>query len=181
MWIKLDQWHTLCTGRSIDLCKTVCCQRKPFQIGYSTRLLRSSLSASTLCIYICIILWKMKWNNNYKKKKQKKTWMMHTYLQIAKITFIWFILTPHTTFSSYHAVDKFSRWQTDDICSYFFLENIGSGTSCKVSLKDIICMKWPILFSRKIKIFFSKCHLLKFFPGMQSVQVANSICNLPIL
>ena len=40
------------------------------------------------------------------------------------------------------------------------------------SHQETICMRCQILFSRKNKKNLSKCHLLKFLPTMQSVEVA---------
>ena len=54
-------------------------------------------------------------------------------------------------FKVYHAMGKFSRLQTDDIFSYFFLK-IGSDTLCRLSPQETICMKCQILFSKHFKM-----------------------------
>ena len=57
-----------------------------------------------------------------------------------------------------------------------FPRKIGSGTSCKLSPKETICIKGQILFSRKNKKkIFQKCHQLKFLPRMQSVKRRHSL------
>ena len=48
----------------------------------------------------------------------------------------------------------------------FFLQEIGSDTLRKLCLKQTLCMKCQILFSRKQKNNTSKCRLLKFSPSM---------------
>ena len=54
---------------------------------------------------------------------------------------------PFAEFNLYHSLDKFSRWQMNDIILIFFLQKIGFDTSCKLSPKETICMKCQSLFS----------------------------------
>ena len=58
---------------------------------------------------------------------------------------------------------KFSRWQTDDIFSYF---------SKKIGFEETIFMKCQSLFFGKNKKNISKCHLLKFLPRALSVEMS---------
>ena len=64
---------------------------------------------------------------------------------------------------------KFSRHAIFLIFTY----KIGSDTSCKVSPKETIGMKFQILFCRKNKKNTAK-YLLKFLPSMQSVKGTGS-------
>ena len=59
--------------------------------------------------------------------------------------------------NTYHALDKFSRPQTDAVVHISFYRS-GSDTSCKSSPLETMCMKCQNLFSRKK--YISICHLL---------------------
>ena len=68
----------------------------------------------------------------------------------------------------YKSMGKFSRRQTDEF--FFFLQKIGFDISCKLSPKEIVCMKCQRLLSGKNEKYISKCRLLKFQPRLLSVK-----------
>ena len=75
-----------------------------------------------------------------------------------------FIISYNLTLKRYWQIQ-----QTTNCDIFLMFVKTGSDTSCKLSPKETICMKCPILFSSKEKKNISKCHLLKFLPSMQSV------------
>ena len=79
--------------------------------------------------------------------------------------------------STYHAMGKFSRRQTDDIFFLFLLENRIWHFMQIVSPQETIWMKCQILFIRKNKKNLSKYIQLQLLPSMKSVRIQKQKCK----
>ena len=53
---------------------------------------------------------------------------------------------------------------------FLFSQETGVDISCKLSLKETVCMKCQILFPGENKKNISKCHLLKILPKVLSIK-----------
>ena len=69
------------------------------------------------------------------------------------------------------------------LVSYFF-QKTGFDISCKLSSKEIICMKYHTFFLGKIRKMISACPLMKILPrvlSFQAVLLCKTKCKLKIL
>ena len=76
-----------------------------------------------------------------------------------------------TAINTYHAMGRFSRWQTGDIFLFFPEKKIWHFMQI-VSLGDNLHEVSYLIFEEKFKKYF-KCRLLKVLPSMQSVKACS--------